>query len=322
MIPAHTGRFGCGILRGEMKHVTLTSQQSPTGAEYAVLVHGGAGAAIAELHADGRAACLRAAEKAATLLDAGGWALDAVQAAVEILEDAPSLAAATGAALTRDGAVELDASIMEGSGLRAGAVCALPPYRNPVAIARAALEDGEHVLYAGAGADAFARARGFEPVAAEALITPRMTAQLARWLAQRGARERSDTVGAVARDRAGRVAYATSTGGILGKRSGRVGDSPIVGAGGYADDRSGAVSATGEGEGILRVALSRSVLAGLAHAASAEQAARDALQHMAERVGCVGGLILVTPTGQLVWARSTEDMPWAAASSRAAPHGG
>ena len=127
--------------------------------------------------------------------------------------------------------------------------------------------------------------------------------------------ERSDTVGAVARDRQGRLAYATSTGGTLGKRHGRVGDSPIVGAGGYADDSLGAVSATGEGEGILRVVLSRSVLAELGRCASPELAARAALQHMAERTGAVGGVILVTPGGQLAWARSTDDMPWAAASS-------
>lgn len=298
-----------------MKPISLVSHQSSTDAEYAVLVHGGAGQAIEELHAPGRAACLRAASRAAELMAAGGWALDAVQAAVEILEDEPSLAAATGAALTREATVELDASIMEGTALRTGAVCSLPPYRHPVAVARAVLEDGEHVLYAGAGADAFARGAGFEPVAAETLITSRMRAQLERWLARRARPERSDTVGAVARDRQGRLAYATSTGGTLGKRRGRVGDSPIVGAGGYADDSLGAVSATGEGEGILRVVLSRAVLAELGRSASPELAARAGLQHMAERTGAVGGLILVTPGGRLAWARSTEDMPWAAASS-------
>jgi beta-aspartyl-peptidase (threonine type) len=224
--------------------------------------------------------------------------------------------------LTRDGTVELDASIMEGTALRVGSVCALPPYRHPVAIARAVLDDGEHVLYAAAGADAFARGAGFEPLTSDALVTPRMRVQLERWLTQRGPRERSDTVGAVARDRRGRLAHATSTGGTLGKRSGRVGDSPVVGAGGYADDQLGAVSATGQGEGILRVALSSSVLARLQAGATAEEALRQALQHMAERAEAVGGLILVTPAGQFAWARSTEDMPWAAASSDTPPHGG
>jgi beta-aspartyl-peptidase (threonine type) len=305
-----------------MRDVHLTSEQTPAGADYAVLVHGGAGVAIPELREAARAACLRAAARAAEVLAAGGWALDAVQAATEILEDDPSLASGTGAALTRDGTVELDASIMEGTGLRAGAVCALPPYRNPVAIARAVLDDGEHVLYAGAGADAFARARGFRPAAHDELITPRMQAQLALWLAQRAARERSDTVGAVARDVRGRVACATSTGGTLGKRPGRVGDSPIVGAGGYADDHLGAVSATGEGEGILRVALARSVLAALEAGAAPEAALRRELERMASRVGAVGGLILVTPTGQLAWARSTADMPWAAAAAGTAVRAG
>lgn len=286
---------------------------APT-AGYCVLVHGGAGSrAEAELP-HSRAGCAKAAQIAAAVLRAGGNALDAVQRAVEVLEDDPLFNAGTGGALTSDGHLELDASIMDGQDLRAGGVCALPPYRHPVAIARAALEDGRHVLYAGAGADAFAREAGFTPADPAAMITSGAREQLARAQERRADDDvRGNTVGAVARDAHGHLAAATSTGGISGKRAGRVGDSPVLGAGTYADDTRGAASATGRGEGILRLTLSARAVANMANGLSPEAAAHEAIAALVERVGADAGIILVAPDGRLGLARSTQSMSWAAA---------
>ena len=284
-----------------------------TTAGYCVLVHGGAGSRDEQTLPDARAACARAAQAAQSVLRDGGSALDAVQRAVEILEDDPLFNAGTGGALTRDGRLELDASIMDGSDLRAGAVCCLPPYRHPIAVARAVLEDGRHVLYAAEGADAFARARGFVAADPDAMITDRAREQLARALQSGQDGARGNTVGAVARDLAGRLAAATSTGGITGQCPGRVGDSPVLGAGTYADDTRGAASATGRGEGILRMTLCGRAVANMASGLSPQSAATEALAALHARVGTEAGLILVGPGGRLGLARSTESMPWAAA---------
>ena len=281
---------------------------------YCLLVHGGAGRRPPDERSAGRSGCAAAAQTAAAeVLARGGSALDAVQRAVELLEDDPVFNAGTGGALTEEGTLELDASIMSGSDLRAGAVCALTPHRHPIAIARAVLEEGRHVLYAGAGAVAFAKRAGFVPAAPDSMITPAAREQLARWLAARAPGSGGGTVGAVARDRQGRLAAATSTGGIVGKRPGRVGDSPIIGAGTYADDGRGAASATGVGEGILRIALCARVVASLGAGASAERAASEAIAVLGTRVHADGGVIVVQPDGRLGWARSTESMAWAAA---------
>lgn len=284
--------------------------EAPAG--YCVLVHGGAGGrAEGELEPE-RESCTRAAQAAGEVLRSGGSALDAVQRAVELLEDDPQLNAGTGGALTDRGTLELDAAIMEGSGLRAGAVCCLPPYRHPIAIARAVLEQGRHVLYAADGADAFARAAGFTPEDPARMITERARAQLQRFLATQGVSTGGNTVGAVARDRAGHVAAATSTGGVVGKRPGRVGDTPIPGGGTYADDSAGAVSATGRGEGILRVALAARVALAMGNGDVPEAAVRKALSILAARVGTEAGLIAVAPDGRIGLARTSASMPWAA----------
>lgn len=300
----------------------VTASWSAPTQGYCVLVHGGAGARGAG-EIDGEVAgCELAAEAAAEVLRLGGSALDAVQRAVEQLEDDPRFNAATGGALTEHGELELDASIMDGRDLRAGAVCCLPPYRHPIAVARAVLEDGRHLLYAGAGADEFARRAGFVAAHPASMITEHARQQLARVLAGREPSHGGSTVGAVARDIHGQLAAATSTGGLIGKRKGRVGDSPILGAGTYADNALGAASATGAGEAILRMALSARAVSSVAGGRDPQTAAREAIAMLAERVGSTAGLILVAPNGELGLARSTASMPWAAVFGERTVSGG
>jgi beta-aspartyl-peptidase (threonine type) len=279
---------------------------------WVVLVHGGAGRSDNDA---GRAeGCKRATQAAAALLAGRGSALDAVQAAVRVLEDDPLFNAGTGACLTEDGLIELDAAIMEGSSLRAGGVCALPPFKNPIDIARAVIAEGRHVLYAGEGAAAFARGAGFQPSTSE-----QMTTESARrkWKAlQKGALDPdvipTGTVGAVARDLHGTCASATSTGGILGKKRGRVGDTAVIGAGTFADDEGGAASATGQGEGILRACLGKTAVDAMRAGLDPEQAARQAIDLLSGRIRSTGGIILVDRHGRIGWARSTISMAWAA----------
>jgi len=277
---------------------------------WAVLVHGGAGDRMPE-HIDPQLkGCRAAARVAAQVLRGGGSALDAVERAVVVLEDDPNFNAGTGACLNEEGLIELDASLIEGAGLRAGGVCALPPFRNPISIARAVLEDGRHVLYAGEGAARFAVERGFARSTSEALTTEFARE---RWLAARARANRGETVGAVARDANGTVAAATSTGGRANKRPGRVGDSPVLGAGTYADNDAGACSATGDGEAILRVGLARGAIDRMREGAAPEDVARAVLGSMRLRLGGTGGVILVDRFGRLGLARSAPTMAWAAA---------
>jgi beta-aspartyl-peptidase (threonine type) len=277
-----------------------------------VLVHGGAGDVPEErrvLHAEG---CRRAARAAAEVLRDGGRAIDAVERAVRVLEDDPLFNAGTGACLDEDGHVELDASIMEGSRLRAGAVCALAGFAAPVAIARAALEDGRHVLYAAHGARRFALARGFVEVPEEALVTPAARAALEAVRAgTRATGWAGGTVGAVARDASGGTAAATSTGGMIAKRAGRVGDSPLIGAGTYADDTEGAVSTTGHGEGMIRLGAARLAALAMGRGSSAEDAVRATIEALRSRVGASGGAIGIDRGGRWGWSRSTATMSWA-----------
>ncbi len=282
----------------------------------ALIVHGGAGAIAPERHAAIARGCEDAARAGAAVLAAGGAALDAVQAAVRVLEDCPELNAGVGAVLTRDGTVELDAAIMDGATRRVGAIAAVPDLRQPIDLARAVLDDGEHVLLAGPAAWAFARERGVSPVAPEVMITARARARHAEERARRAggpapAERDGGTVGAVAIDAAGRLAAATSTGGINYKRPGRVGDSPLPGCGTWAD-RHGAASATGDGEAIIRVTLTRALVDRVARGATAAAASRDAIADLAE-VGGAGGVIAIDAAGRLGAWHGTATMPIATA---------
>ncbi|MBX3231519.1 MAG: isoaspartyl peptidase/L-asparaginase [Labilithrix sp.] len=289
-------------------------------AAWSILVHGGAGEvapARLPLHVEG---CARAAAAGANVLAAGGSALDAVQRAVEALEDDPLFNAGTGACLNEDGVIELDAAIMDGADLRAGAVCALPPFRNPIAIARRVMDASRHVLLAGEGAVRFALAHGFMRAELDAMITEHART---RWAAAKRLRttqvETGGTVGAVARDANGHVAAATSTGGMVNKLAGRVGDSPLVGAGTYADDVAGACSTTGHGEMMMRVCLAKTAVDA---AGPPADAVRRALATMEARTRGTGGAILVRPDGSLGLARTTRTMSWAATTSDGDRHSG
>jgi beta-aspartyl-peptidase (threonine type) len=286
----------------------------------AIVVHGGAGRHDAATEPARAAAVEDAAAAGFAVLTAGGTSLDAVVAAVTRLEDDPQFNAGLGSVLTEDGTVELDASIMSGSELRAGAVAVVRGVANPIRLAQAVMDEGREVFLVGASAEALARRRGLRVVAPDALVTDEARAQ---WAARGGAQgdapgtppghargtARGETVGAVACDAHGHVAAATSTGGVAGQRAGRVGDSAVIGAGTYADDLVGAGSATGPGEALIRVGLVRTALAALAAGADPPTAAREALATLAARVGATAGLILIDRQGRIGVAHTTAAMP-------------
>jgi beta-aspartyl-peptidase (threonine type) len=268
----------------------------------AVLVHGGAGKSDVATLAQRRAGCERAADLAWRLLERGGEAIDAVVAAVECLEDDPHFNAGVGSCLTRAGTVEMDASVMDGRRPAGAGVALVTTLLHPVRLARAVMEDGRHVLLAAHGAEAFGRERGLETAPPEHFVTER---QKRRWKARVAAQY--GTVGAVAVDGRGRVAAATSTGGIAGKLPGRIGDSAVLGAGTYADERAGAASATGSGERILSVGLARRAVDLLRDGTHPRLAAGRVLGEIAA-LGGDAGLILVDRFGRVASAFDTEEM--------------
>ena len=270
----------------------------------ALILHGGAGAAAPDLR-DARFQGLQRAFAAGwTILLQDGSALEAVVRAVVELEDDPVFNAGVGSCLNGEGNVEVDASLMEGTTFRVGAVGAVSNVRNPILLARAVMEAGRHVFLAGDGAQRFARAHGFPVATREELVTER---QWQRWHAARTQGE-PGTVGAVARDRAGHLAAATSTGGIFNKQPGRVGDSAVIGAGIYADDALGAGSATGDGEAIIRSTLTRTVVELLRDGKDPARAAQMGVELLRQRTGGEGGLILLDALGRVGYAYNAPAM--------------
>ena len=253
------------------------------------------------------------------ILAQGGHALDAVEAAVRVLEDDPQFNAGRGSVFTADGRVECDAAIMDGRDRMAGAVAGVRSTRNPISLARAVMEQSPHVFLAGMGADAFARAKGLEEAAPEWFETPERRRQLDELLANPDAPfdlgMKYGTVGAVARDMSGHVAAATSTGGLTGKKWGRVGDSPLIGAGTYAEDRAGAVSCTGAGEFFIRLGVAHEIAARTRLCGELMQQAADDMIAELTTLGGKGGVILAPRHGQPGWAFNTPGMYRARADS-------
>ncbi len=295
---------------------------------WTLVIHGGAGSMKRgmlppEQEAGAQAGLNAALDAGAAVLAAGGSAVSAVQAAVQVLEDDPHFNAGRGSVFTWEGGHTLDAAIMDGGTRAAGAVAGVTTTRHPVALARAVMEKSRHVLLAGDGADQFAREQALEQVDNGWFGTEERRRQL-DWMKADAAHGGFDvdmkygTVGAVAMDANGHVAAATSTGGLTGKRWGRIGDSPLIGAGTYADDRACAVSATGSGEFFIREGVAHEICARMRFKGETAKQAADVVMADVKAMGGVGGVILVSPTGELDWSFTTPGMYRARASAAGA----
>lgn len=289
---------------------------------FAIAIHGGAGTLprsdmSPEQEKNYRAGLNDALEAGYAVLGRGGASLDAVIAAVHVLEDNPLFNAGRGAVLNRDGVAELDASVMDGRTLSAGAVSGLQHVKNPIELARLVMEKSPHVMLVGAGAEEFAKTQGVEMVPNEYFRTPTRQKQLERLLRAppTGAVTRENelqafgTVGAVALDAQGNLAAATSTGGMTGKRWGRVGDSPIIGAGTYANNESCAVSATGWGEYFIRTVVAHDICAQKEYLKiPLAQAVDNVLNGKMKKLGGDGGVIAIDVQGDIVLEFNSEGM--------------
>jgi L-asparaginase / beta-aspartyl-peptidase len=330
-----------------MISVTTPATHDPT-----LLVHGGAWAIPADA-AEAHEAGVRAALEAGyAILSLGGPALDAVQAAVQVLEDDPTFDAGRGSFLTSDGRVQLDALLMDGGRMKAGGVACVERLRNPIKAARLVLEKSQHVYFVGRGAEEFAAAHGMELIENAELVLDRERERLAHAQARAaagfgdetfsgetlrddkdaetafggqglGTRDKGleepgfgshDTVGAVALDGRGNLAAATSTGGTLNKTPGRVGDSSLIGCGCYADNLAAAVSLTGWGEPIMKLVLGKWATDRVAAGTPPELAAREAISYLFNRLGGHGGIILLGPDGRFGLAHNTPAMAWGLAT--------
>ncbi|HWX32457.1 MAG TPA: isoaspartyl peptidase/L-asparaginase [Steroidobacteraceae bacterium] len=286
---------------------------------FGLAIHGGAGTLPraemgGERELNYRAGLASALDAGYAVLQARGTSLDAVTRAVMVLEDNPLFNAGYGSVFTLDGRNELDASIMDGSTLKAGAVCGVTHIRNPIELARTVMEHSEYVMLSGAGAEEFALSRGFALVPRSYFYTSERWKQLER--IRSGDTELSaltishvGTVGAVALDGAGRLAAATSTGGMTGKRYNRIGDSPIIGAGTYADDRSCAVSATGHGEVFIRAAVAHDVCSRMRFGGRAlRDAVREVVLEELTKLRGDGGVIAIDARGEIAMEFNSEGM--------------
>ena len=282
-----------------------------------LMIHGGSGAMrpgklAASMDEAGRKGLSNALDAGTAILGSGGSALDAVEAAARVLEEDPAFNAGRGSVLAYDGHVELDAAIMDGCERRAGGVAGLRSTRAPISAARAVMEQSPHVLMSFDGADDFAREVGLEQVPNRWFVTPERRRQLDELLARGSEAFDADikygTIGAVAVDDQGHVAAATSTGGLTAKRWGRIGDSPLIGSGTYADDRSAAVSATGLGEVFIRAAAAHELCARVRIGGESLQAALDGVLQEVRALGGNGGLIAVAPSGDAAWGFTTPGM--------------
>ena len=304
-----------------------------------LLVHGGAWAIPAEMAEDHQRGVAQALAAGYAILEKGGSATDAVEAAVTILEDDPTFDAGRGSFLTSEGRVQLDALLMDGATLRAGGVACVERLRNPIQAARLVLDKSPHIYFVGAGAEAFAQNHGMALIENDDLVLERERARLkeaqsrlAQGLAditfsgvlaeddkspetaaQSAGFSSHDTVGAVALDQNGHLAAGTSTGGTLNKAPGRVGDSSLIGCGCYADNHSAAVSLTGWGEPIMKLVLGKWATDRVAQGVAPERAAKEAIAYLFTRLGGHGGIILLGPDGNFGLAHNTPGMAWGVA---------
>ena len=279
-----------------------------------LLVHGGAWEIPdpeVRDHVNGLEAAIR---RGWDVLKGGGVALDAVEETIAVLEDDPTFDAGKGSILNTDGSIEMDASIMDGRTFNAGAVAVLRNFPNPIRIARRVLDKTDHILLAGPGAEAFARKEGFKTVPIEELLPPRELKRLEalimdkQFIAPYSFGKKRGTVGAVALDREGHVAAGTSTGGTPKKIPGRVGDSPLIGCGTWAEDGVGGVSCTGWGEAIMKVMLAREVAEQMRSGMDAQHAAEHGIKKLEARADGLGGVIVMDALGNLGVAYNTPRM--------------
>ena len=312
--------------------VTIPSTHAPV-----LLIHGGAWAIPADAAPAHEAGVRNALETGYDILSLGGSALDAVEAAVSVLEDDPTFDAGRGSFLTADGRVQLDALLMDGGRMKAGGVACVERLRNPIQAARLVLEKSPHVYFVGPGAEQFAHSHGMTLIDNADLVLDRERQRLARAQERQAAgladhtftgleddkdpetaivsqMDSHDTVGAVALDARGNLAAATSTGGTLNKTPGRVGDSSLIGCGCYADNLAAAVSLTGWGEPIMKLVLGKWATDRVSDGTAPEIAAREAISYLYNRLGGHGGIILLGPDGRFGFAHNTPAMAWGLAT--------
>jgi beta-aspartyl-peptidase (threonine type) len=323
-----------GVLLACIWGCAVNSSTAPV--KWALAIHGGAGvieraSMTRENEAAYRAALSSALETGAKILRDGGSALDAVESTIRLMEDDPLFNAGRGAVFTAAGRNELDASIMDGANLSAGAVAGVSRARHPITVARTVMEKSPHVMLAGEGADSFAKDQGLELVDPSFFFTERRWQELEETLRKRGEpiparpagapkpqaaiprrlldEHEFGTVGVVALDSHGNLAAGTSTGGITGKRWGRVGDSPIIGAGTYASNQSCAVSGTGVGEFFIRLTVAREICGLVQYKNySVQQAADEVIQNRLSALKGTGGVIVISPQGDIAWSFNTSGM--------------
>ena len=302
------------------KDKTVASEKTWT-----LAIHGGSGGMgrdtlTPEKDAAARAGLTRALDAGSVVLERGGSAMDAVSAAIMVLEDDENFNAGRGAVFTYKGVNELDASIMDGKTMGAGAVTGARYTKNPILLARAVMEKSPHVMLSREGADEFSREQNLEQVDADYFATPERWRQLeelkAKKLGWYDIDMKYGTVGAVAVDSEGNVAAGTSTGGLTGKRWGRIGDSPIIGAGNYADNRACAISATGAGEYFIRLGVAHEICARMRMLGENAQTAADHVIKEVGLLGGTGGVIVAAPDGTATWSFNTPGMYRGMATSK------
>ena len=296
--------------------ITTSFSPSPTRPRFAIAIHGGAGTILKssmtpEQDALYRTKLAEAVEIGYAILEKGGTSLDAVEAVVQRLEDDSLFNAGKGSVFNSDGKVELDASIMDGNTLKAGAVAGVHHVKNPIRLARTVMEKSEHVFFIGDGAEKFAQEHGLELVDESYFFTE------ARWQSLQKAKakesltekEKHGTVGAVALDQHGNLAAATSTGGMTNKKFGRIGDSPIIGAGTYADNETCAISATGHGEYFIRAVVAHDIASLMRYKGlSLQAAAEEVIMKKLTKLGGTGGLVAIDRNANIAMPFNTDGM--------------